>query len=188
MDPNNDPPLVLVYRAIPSDPSVRSSNSLFITESAGQKGKPERRLLFSGPSPAPQTVASRMGVERGTALLERRRLMLVDGVPVRLAISYFPTDAPEAGELAGDTFLPGGLQELFDRHGRRFQRAEETLVARLPTPVEAEVLQISPAEPVVEILRTSYDDRQSPVHTLQTICAASRHVFPVTQAPGDTVF
>ena len=188
MDPNDDPPRVLVHRAIPTDPSVRSSNSLFITETAGQEGKPERRLLSSGASPAPRTVATRMGVKPGTDLLERRRLMLVDGVPVRLAISYFPTDAPEAGELAGDSFLPGGLQELFDRHGRRFQRAEETLVARLPTPEEAQVLQIPPAEPVVEILRTSYDDQQSPVHTLQTICAASRHVFPVTQAPSDTVF
>ncbi len=129
-----------------------------------------------------------MGVGPGDDLLVRRRLMLVDEIPVRLAISYFPAGIPEAEELGGNSFLEGGLQELFDRHGRRFGAAEETLVARLPTAEESERLEMRPTEPVVEILRTSYDDRGTPVHTLQTICAGSRHVFIVRQPPEETGF
>lgn len=175
-------------RAIPTDPAVRSSDSLFLTESAGQAGRPSRKLLSSGLSPAPAPVAERMGVEPGDDLLTRRRLMLVDDVPVRLAVSYFLPVTPEAVELSGDIFLEGGLQALYERHGRRFGRAEEALVARLPAPEEVRLLDLVDGEPVVEILRTSYDDQGTPVHTLQTICAAFRHVFEVRQPPDDSIF
>ncbi len=185
MDPFKPP---LVQRAIPTDPAVRSSSSLFLTETAGQAGEATRQLLFSGPAPAHPSVVELMGVEPGEQVLSRRRLMLVDGVPVRIATSYFLPEAPEAAELTGDDFVPGGLQELFERHGRVFARAAETLVARLPAGDEAELLAIDPAEPVVEIVRSSYDREGQPVHTLQTICAASRHVFVIGQPPEDEAF
>lgn len=188
MDPSDDPPRVLVHRAIPTDPAVRASNSLFLTEAKDQSGTPSRKLLFSGLSPAPAAIAQRMGIEQGSPLLTRRRLMVMDGVPLRLAVSYFLPNIPEAAELSGDTFLEGGLQQLFDRSGRAFGRAEETLVARMPSPEEADLLAIQPDEPVAEIVRSSFDDSGEPVHTLQTICAASRHVFVVRQPPGDRVF
>ena len=161
---------------------------MFLTEAAGQEGTPSRRLLFSGLTPAPEGIAQRMGVAPGADLLTRRRLMLVNEVPLRIATSYFLPDAPESPELSGDSFLGAGLQELFDRHGRNFGRAEETLVARMPTSEESELLAIEGAEPVVEIIRSSFDDDGAPVHTLQTICAASRHVFVVRQPPEDRVF
>jgi len=179
---------VLVHRSIPTDPAVRSSESLFLTESAGQSGKPSRKLLSSGPSPAPASVARRMGVDSGDDLLTRRRLMLVDEIPVRLAISYFLPVTPEAAELSRAEFIAGGLQALLERHGRKFGRADETLVARLPTADEAQLLAIGDDEPVVEILRTSYDHHNAPVHTLQTVCVASRHVFDVRQPPEDAAF
>lgn len=179
---------MLVHRAVPTDPAVRAAGSLFLAESTGREGTPSRRLLFAGRSPAPAAIAGRMGVAEGEELVTRRRLMLVEGVPIRLALSYFPADAPEAGELSGGDFLEGGLQELFERHGRRFGRAEETLVARLPEPWEQDLLEIGPTDPVVEIVRTSYDHLDAPVHTLQTICAAGRHVFDIGRPEGDTIF
>ncbi|MEX0789557.1 MAG: UTRA domain-containing protein [Actinomycetota bacterium] len=188
MDPSNDPHRVLVHRAIPTDPAVRSSGSLFLTEAEGQCGTPSRRLLLAGLFPAPPAIAVRMGVVPGTDLVSRRRLMLVDGIPLRIATSWFLPDAPEAAELSANSFLEGGLQELFDRHGRVFGRAEETLVARLPSRDEAALLQIDTAEPVVEIVRTSVDNKLKPVHTLQTVCAGTRHVFDVGHFPGDRVF
>jgi DNA-binding GntR family transcriptional regulator len=129
-----------------------------------------------------------MGAGPDRVLLTRRRLMLVNEVPIRLATSYFLPDAPESAELSGDAFLGAGLQDLFDRHGRAFGRAEETLVARMPSAEEAELLAIGAGDPVVEIVRTSFDAAGEPVHTLQTICAAGRHVFDVRQLDGDAIF
>lgn len=175
-------------RALPTDPAVRASGSLFLAETSAQSGSPGRRLLSAGPEPAPAAIAQRMAVTAGSDLLVRRRLMLFDSVPVRIAVSYFDPAGPEAGELAAPAFLGGGLQEIFERHGRRFGHSLETLVARPAEPAEAQLLQIEGSEPVVEILRTSYDEGGVPVHTLQTICAASRHEFVVTPRPGDGVF
>lgn len=188
MDPNHDPPRVLVHRAIPTDPLVRSSESLFLTETAGQAGTPSRTLLFAGPSPAPPAIAAIMNVQPGEDLVTRRRLMLVDGVPVRLAVSYFRADTPEADELSRTSFIEGGLQVIYDRYGRRFGRSRETLVARRPTPEEMNLLNLDPADPVVDIVRTSFDAENQPVHTLQTICAAGRHVFVIKQPPEDHAF
>lgn len=188
MDPSDRPAEVLVTRAIPTDPAVRSSESLFLTESGSQDGTPSRKLLFTGSAPAPAGVARLFRVEEGAELLARRRLMSVDGVPVRLAVSWFSLDGPEASELAAGGWIEGGLQQLFDRHGRRFGKADETLVGRLPSTEESGLLEIDRSEPVVEILRTSYDTSGRPVHSLQTICAAGRHVFVVRQLPGDSSF
>jgi DNA-binding GntR family transcriptional regulator len=159
-----------------------------LTETAGQEGTPSRRLLFTGLAPAPEAIAERMGVAAGAGLLTRRRLMLIDDAPLRLATSYFLPDTPEAEELSGDAFLGAGLQDLFNRHGRTFGAAEETLVARMPSTDEAAILQIPQGDPVVEITRTSLDSNRVPVHTLQTICVGSRHLFVVRQSGDDKAF
>lgn len=175
---------VLVVRAIPTDPSVRSSESLFLTETEHQ-GTATRRLLEVATIAVPARFAGVMGE---TAVIVRRRLMAVDGVPVRIANSYFPAAAPESDQLSSDGFIEGGLQKLFEARGRRFGKARETLTARMASAKEAEELQLPEGEPVVEIIRTSFDTRGEAVHTLETICSASRHVFVVTPMDGDNAF
>lgn len=176
------PPLVV--RAIPTDPSVRSSESLFLTETEHQ-GTATRRLLEVATITAPHHFAGVMG---DSTVIVRRRLMSVDGIPVRIANSYFPAESPESEQLRRSGFIEGGLQKLFEDHGRRFGKARETLTARVATPEEALTLQLAQGEPVVQIIRTSFDDRGDAVHTLETICSASRHVFVVTPMDGDSAF
>lgn len=176
---------VVVVRAIPTDPAVRSSESLFLTET-GNQGTPSRRLVEVGITHPPDHIAEAMGAS--TTLIVRRRLMSVNGIPVRIANSYFPAGAPESADLLADGFIKGGLQKLFERYGRRFGRSRETLTARPPSEQECQMLELAPRDPVVQIVRTSYDPDGKPVHSLETICAASRHLFVVTQLPGDCVF
>jgi GntR family transcriptional regulator len=183
-----DPKQILVTRAIPTDPADRASESLYLSEAGRQGVAAERRMLEVGPMPAPQVVAERMGVPAGLPVLLRRRLMFAAGVPVRIANSYFLLPLAKDTALEDADFIPGGLQELFKGMGIQFGRAEETLVARLPTDGEVELLRIDPAEPVVELLRTSYSRGGEPIHTLQTICAATRHIFSVNQLPSDEAF
>ncbi|MGH8902040.1 MAG: UTRA domain-containing protein [Egibacteraceae bacterium] len=47
----------------------------------------------------------------------------------------------------------------------------------MPTADEARPLDLEADVPVVHILRSSYDTGDDPVHTLESICAANRHVF-----------
>jgi GntR family transcriptional regulator len=47
---------------------------------------------------------------------------------------------------------------------------------------------LSAGEWIVQILRASYSAEDTPVHTLETICAATRHVFPIGQVAGRDEF
>jgi GntR family transcriptional regulator len=176
---------IRVERAIPTDPSVRSSESLFLTESEGQGVDATRQLLAVETLDTPEPIAHLVETDQ---VIVRRRLMLVKGVPVRISNSYFPAGSPESETLRSPNFIPGGFQQLFDKHGRRFGHARETLTARLPNRSEAQLLQIDGDVPVVHIVRASFDADGDAVHILESICAADKHVFVVTQMPGDRAF
>lgn len=94
----------------------------------------------------------------------------------------------EGTALMQPDFVEGGLQVLLEDLGRHFGRAEDTLTARMPSPEEARMLRLAKDVPVVHVLRTAYDTDEKAVHTLETICAADRHVFVVRQVEGDTAF
>lgn len=179
-------PPVLVERGIPTDPAVRASRSLFLSETVDQGVVATRKMLDVGQEPAHAYIAARLGIAEGEPVLVRRRLMSANDVPLRISVSYFPISLAEG--LTDPDFVEGGLQVLFEGRGLRFGRALETLAARMPTPDEARTLQLEAGVPVVHILRSSYDTDDNPVHTLESICAANRHVFPIRQPEGDTVF
>lgn len=187
-EPGQGARTVVVERSIPTNPSVRASASLFLEEAASQGLGAHRRMLRTGAVPVPGHLVTRLGVVAGETVAVRSRLMLVEGVPVRIASSYFPLDLALGTRLLEPEFVDGGLQLLLEGLGHRFGRAEESFTARMPAPDEAAVLQLGPAVPVVHLLRSSYDVAGRPVHTLETICAGDRHVFPVHQVEGDRVF
>lgn len=186
---NGQPPPVVVQRALPTDPAVRGSASLFVTEAERQGIRADRRMLYVGPEPATAPVAEALGVAAGADVLARRKLLLANGVPVRVATSFFRLDLFGGTPIAeaGD-FVRPSLQSAIEALGYRFGHAEEYLVARPPGETEAETLRLDPGEWVVEVLRTSFATDGTPVHTLQTVCAASRHVFPIGQVAGADEF
>lgn len=183
-----DGPAPIVERSLPTDPAVRSSASLYLTEADRQGVTASRRMLYVGTEACSSHIASRLMIATGDPVFVRRKLMLADDVPMRIATSYFPVALAEDARLTAPDFVPGGLQGVLEDMGHRFERAEETLTARLPSPAEIETLDLDPGTPVVQVLRSSYDTSDSPVHTLDTICAADRHVFRVRQVTGNDAF
>lgn len=183
-----EPRAPIVERSLPTDPAVRSSPSLYLTEAERQGVTGSRRMLYVGTEACPSHVAARLTVTAGDPVLVRRKLMLADDVPMRIATSYFPAALAEDTRLTAPDFVPGGLQGVLEDLGFRFGRAEETLTARLATPAEVETLDLAAGAPVVQVLRSSYDTSSAHLHTLETICAADRHVFRVQQVTGNDAF
>jgi GntR family transcriptional regulator len=181
-------PKVLVQRALPTDPVVRSSKSLFLAEAERQGIKAERRMLYVGPEPASEHVAACLRVEPGEPVLARRKLQLANGIPVRLPTSYFRLDIAEGTALMHPQFVLPSLQAAIQNLGYRFGHAEETLTARPPTEYEASKLDLEPGEWVVQVLRASYDTTDVPIHTLETVCVATRTVFTIGQVAGADEF
>nr|SBO98974.1 Transcriptional regulator, GntR family [Nonomuraea gerenzanensis] len=181
-------PRVLVRRALPTEPAVRGSASLFLSEAQRQGLKAGRRMLYVGLEPAGDQVAACLRVEPGTDVVARRKMMTANDVPVRVATSYFRADLFGGTRLAEPEFVRPSLQSALVALGHAFGRAEETLTARPPTGFERETLELDPGEWVVQVLRASYSTEDVPVHVLETICAASRHVFSIAQVAGHDEF
>lgn len=159
-----------------------------MTETRAQGVWPDRRMLYVGPEPASEHVAAALRVEPGSEVLARRKLLLANDIPVRIATSFFRLDLFGGTPLAAPDFIRPSLQAGIESLGHRFGHAEEHLIARPPTDREAETLQLDPGEWIVQVLRTSHNTENIPIHTLETICAATRHVFPIRQVDGADEF
>jgi DNA-binding GntR family transcriptional regulator len=186
--PAAPPPKVLVQRPLPTDPAVRGSVSLFLAEAERQGITADRKMLYIGPEPAGEHIAAALRVAPGAEVIARRKLMRANDVPVRIATSFFRADLFGGTRMAEPEFVRPSLQAALSDLGYVFGRAEEHLTARRPTRFESEMLDLEAGDPVVQIVRASYSTEDTPVHTLETICAASRHVFPIGQVAGSDEF
>lgn len=181
-------PRVLVQRALPTDPATRGSVSLFLVEAERQGIEATREMLYIGPEPASEHVAACLRVQPGDEVIARRKRMCANSVPVRIATSYFRADLFADTRIAEPEFVRPSLQSALEDLGYRFGHAEETLTARRATPFEIGTLDLDDDKIVVQVLRASFSAEDTPVHTLETICAASRHVFPIGQVAGGDEF
>ncbi|HLI05939.1 MAG TPA: GntR family transcriptional regulator [Ktedonobacteraceae bacterium] len=121
-------------------------------------------------------IASHLHIEPNSLVLKRYRLQLADNLPYRLIESYYPADL--FGELLttdiGTTPLFAWLQE---RHGLKVVHAREVLIARLATPNERSLLQISANAPVVAIDRTVWASSGRPVELAHILAVAALYTF-----------
>src|SRR5207245_1323593 len=74
---------VVVERAIPTEPGIRASRSLYLSETEHQGVTPSRQMLKVGPEPAAAHIAARLGVAEGADVVVRRELMSANGIPIR---------------------------------------------------------------------------------------------------------
>lgn len=139
---------------------------------------PGMRITRTGPAPAPADVAAHMGVDEGTLVFIRERIVFADGEPVEVSASYFPHDLAAGTDLATDQPLASGVLRYVEDHlGRRYHHVEEELTARPPTQAEADALGISPAVPVLRVLYTAYDPEGAVIEVVDSVFPSDRHAF-----------
>jgi len=177
-------PPVIVQRALPTDPATRGSASLFLTEAERQGITAGRKMLYVGLEEATEHVAACLRIQPGDEVIARRKMMTANDVPVRIATSFFRNDLFGGTRIAEPDFIKPSLQSAIQALGYTFGHAEETLTARPATRFEADTLQLDSGEWVVQILRASYSSEGTPIHTLETICSANRHIFTIGQVGG----
>jgi len=127
--------------------------------------------------PAPPAIAALLGIDDGSPVAVRRRLMLIEGEPAQLADSYYPGDIAEGTEVAEASPLRGGSIGALERLGFAPVRFHEEISSRMPTPEEVRALQLAPGVPVVLLTRTAYAANDRAVEVDSTILAADRHVL-----------
>ncbi|MER5257527.1 GntR family transcriptional regulator [Streptomyces sp. NPDC002855] len=111
---------------------------------------------------ASQEIAAALGVEPGTALVERtyRTRYSAERSPFSLVTSHLIRDLVKANpDLLDETKepWPGGTWNQLHTVGIEIDRVEERVTARPPTVEEAEELGLPPGTSVLVLRKTSYD-------------------------------
>lgn len=159
----------------------RAGRSGFSAQVEEQGQTPEQRILKVGWVQAAPEVALRLGAEENELVVMRRRLFLVNGGPVALCDSYYPSDMADGTPLAEPDNIEGGAYRVIEDRsgpiGRNLKRSVDDLVCRMPTPQEVEGLDLAPGVPVVCTLRAVYASDGDPVEVQDTVAAADKHEF-----------
>ncbi|MFB7707934.1 UTRA domain-containing protein [Streptomyces sp. NPDC056105] len=139
-----------------STPYIESGKGDAWGKEAAERGRSgTQRILSAGEEPAPLAVASALGLLAGTAVVVRQRLILLDGQPIELAYSYWPTEVAAGSALAGTGRIRGGAVSLLADLGYHPDTVDEDVQTRPPTRAEAEALQLADnSEWVLTLTRT----------------------------------
>lgn len=105
--------------------------------------------------PADEELADLFGLPEGTWLLRRRFVFWARGEPQQISVNYLPWSLVEGTPVADPARepWPGGTPAQLASLGHPVSRIEEAVRSRMPTPHEAETLQIAPGVPVLGITR-----------------------------------
>jgi GntR family transcriptional regulator len=139
---------------------------------------PEQRIVEVSIVAAPADVSPRLDLDESAPCVVRRRLFLVDEQPVATCDSYYPAAWAEGTAIAEPANIAGGVHSYIeDPDGPirlQISRSVDDLIARMPTPLEALTLGLTPGVPVVRILKTVYGAHEA-LEVQDTIAAADRH-------------
>lgn len=122
-------------------------------------------------------VAEALGVEEGSPVFKRARLIRDAGVPTHTLTSYYRPEHVEGTPLVDPkpgTATPGGGFAVLTMQGLEPEDMTETFSSRMPTPDELEELELPAGEPVMVLHRTTYTADGVPVEFARGIHAASR--------------
>lgn len=137
-------------------------------------------IVFAGRGPAPTHIAEIMGIEPGTGVLIRRRNLFDKdtGAPEEIGASYFLTSLGRGTFLEEPTVAPKALflcvEELTSR---RYTRARDQWIARMPTAEESVILELPTGAPVMHVVHTARDEHGDILEVSESVWPADRVVI-----------
>lgn len=146
----------------------------------------QQKILSVGRARPPIEVASRLGVEPGTEVVLRRRLMLVNGQPYQFADSYYPVEIAGGSVLEGLAKVTGGSAAALELLGVPPERYVEEVSVRPPEEAERALLGIPASTWVMIQLRTAYAAGGRRVEVAHMVMAGDRHQL-VYEVPAKRV-
>ncbi|WP_207947163.1 UTRA domain-containing protein [Actinomadura sp. 7K507] len=102
----------------------------------------------------PPEVSAALGLVDGTSAAVRRRTIMLDGRPVELADSWYPTAIAGGTALARHGKIKGGAVTLLADLGFTVHEAREEIEVRAATVEEAAELALPDGAPVIVLRRT----------------------------------
>ncbi len=139
-----------------------------------QEGREPSQTFDMRVEPASLSVAQRLRVQEGEAVVVRRMFRFVDGQPWSIQDSSYPMDiAQECGLLVPHDIPRGTVRTMAD-HGHVEVGYVDEVTTRMPTPEEARMLDLGAGVPVLIYVRTAYTKKR-PVRLTETTFAGDRN-------------
>ncbi|MPZ01001.1 MAG: UTRA domain-containing protein [Actinophytocola sp.] len=152
-------------------------------EASGQSWRRDDQSNQVAKVDATAEVAEALGIEIGSPVYERARLVKQDGRPTHTLTSYYRPEhvknTPIADPKPG-TATPGGGFAVLTLQGLEPDHITESFYARMPTPEEIDQLELPAGEPVMILNRTTFTSENVPVEFAYGVHAASRFAWTYT--------
>jgi GntR family transcriptional regulator len=168
----------LTFYAVPSESAERMAErrargaDAWVADAADQGRKAGQDITVAIEEARPE-VAARLETPAGQLVAVRRRLRTIDGEPHNLNDTYYPRDISEGTLIEHPADVTQGVIAYMRDLGYIQVRMRDDLEMRMPTPGEAERLQIPPGVPVLVQYRTGYTTER-PVKLTITIWPGDR--------------
>lgn len=179
--------VILTYHASRAEQpdGLRSESDAYFTETRAQGHTPsqtfESRLVA-----LPAELADRLQVSPGATAVLRRCVRSVNDQPSSIQDTYYPMDLVEqVRELMSPTDIPQGTTRLLAERGHLQVAFRDEIEARMPTPTDADLLDLLGGTPVIYYLRTGYT-RERAVRVTVTTFGGYRNRLVYTL--GDTAY
>ncbi|MFB9904613.1 GntR family transcriptional regulator [Allokutzneria oryzae] len=149
-------------------------------EASGREWKPGDQTNTVGKTTADAEIAEVLGVEEGSEVYERSRLVKDGETPTHTLTSYYRPEHVEGTPLVDPTPGPagrGGGFAVLTMRGLEPDAITETVFARMPSPDEIELLKLPAGEPVMVLKRRTVTKDGVPVEFARGVHAASRFAW-----------
>lgn len=146
----------------------------FLTELAGRNASQTIEVKIAYP---PADVARSLGLEDSAMTAMRRKVRFLDGEPYEISDAFFPYELVQGTEIMLPEDIARGAGRVLAEKGHQQVRFQDEITSRMPTPEEAERLQLGPGTPVTIHSRTGFDQDGLPVRVLLTILPSDKHVI-----------
>ncbi|MFC4945666.1 GntR family transcriptional regulator [Pseudonocardia sp. GCM10023141] len=146
-------------------------------EASGRAWKPTDQTQTVAQVEADPEIAEAFGVEPGSPVYERARLVTDDGQPTHTLTSYYLPEHVENTPLVDPTPGPagrGGGFAVLTLQGLEPDHMTESFHSRMPTPDEIAQLDLPAGEPVMILQRRTYTADGTLVEVARGVHAASR--------------
>ncbi|OKJ45969.1 hypothetical protein AMK27_39985 [Streptomyces sp. CB02009] len=153
----------------------RDEQDAWSSEAAARGRKGTQQLLAVHEVEGPAAVREFFRTLPGELVVVRRRLILLDGAPIELADSYYPSSVARGTALAANRKIKGGAITLLATLG--FVPEDEPLEdigATIATPGQCEELQLRPSTPVLVLTRFTRSTNNTPVEV--SVMTMTRHL------------
>lgn len=146
----------------------------FLADAAARGFTPSSSVKVSFEA-ADQRIADFLGIDQGDEITVRDRVMRGNGLVVQLAVSRLPRTITRGTAIEQVDTGPGGAYARLEEAGHTIGSYVEHVGARMPTPAEASVLQLTEGTPVITITRVAYQDDGTPLEINDMVLPADRY-------------